>query len=281
MTIIGLNNIGNTCYLNSVSQVLLNCTYFIDILMGINTDNEILNLLKKFIYEYKTSNTSISPINMKRVINKYSQFEGFDQHDANEFLVYLLDLVDTELKKENIDIVSKFFDHKYYTKIENTINNDDEKILKFNERILNLPMSNNLNDSYTLYCKVEIIDEWESEKYKTKVIARKKNIVYQWPIYLTIMFKKYTNNLFKLDDDIEIPIIWKIMNVFNKTKEIITYQFVGAIIHFGNLYAGHYICVIYKDNKFYLCNDSSIYEIDTDKANELINKAYMIIYCKK
>jgi ubiquitin carboxyl-terminal hydrolase 36/42 len=281
MAIIGLHNIGNTCYLNSVIQVFLNCTHFVDLLMGIKTDSEQLLLLKRFIYEYRTSSAPISPANVKRIINKYNQFQGFAQHDANEFFVYFLDLLDTELKKENMDVVTSIFNHKYYTKIVNTVQKDDEKIIKFNERILHLPLSENLNDSYLMYTEAELIENWESEKYKNKVTAKKRNVVYQWPIYLTIMFKKYNKNLQKVDDDIDIPIHWKILNINHNHKEIITYQLVGAIIHFGHLHGGHYICVVYRDDKFYVCNDASIHEIDIEKANDFIKKSYMVIYAKR
>jgi len=281
MSCIGLHNIGNTCYLNSVIQVFLNCTNFIDFLMGINTENETLLLLKRFIFEYRTSTECISPINIKKMINRYPQFHGFGQHDANEFLVYLLDLIDIELKKENLDVVTSFFDHKYYTKITNTENADDQKVIKFNERILNLPVSSNLNDSYVKYTESEFIKDWSSEKYEGKFTAKKRNVVYQWPIYLTIMFKKYSNNLTKLDDDIDIPIIWKILNINNNHKEIITYKFVGAVIHFGNLYAGHYVSIIHREEKFFVCNDASIYEVDIEKANQIIRKGYMVIYKKQ
>jgi ubiquitin C-terminal hydrolase len=280
MTVIGLQNIGNTCYLNSVCQVFLNCTHFIDLFMRINTENELLLLLKKFIYDYRTSGESISPTNMKKVIDKYNQFKGFHQHDADEFLIHLLDLIDIELKKENIDIVSSFFDHKYYTKISNK---DNEKIIKFGERILQLPVSNNLNDSYIKYTSIDTFD-WEIKNGTPKVPAEKKNVVYQWPIYLTVMFKKYTNNISKIDDDIDIPVIWKILNVNNNHKELITYQLVGGVIHLsigGNIHSGHYICVIYRDNKFYICNDAQIYEVDFDKANQLLKKAYIVIYVKQ
>jgi ubiquitin C-terminal hydrolase len=250
--------------------MLLNCTHFIDLFMGINTSNETLLLFKKFIYEYKTSETSLAPTNLKKMMNKFSQFQGFNQHDANEFLIYLLDLIDIELKKQNVDIITSFFDHKFYTKIVNSDNDDEEKIIKFNERILNLPISKNLNDSYIKYCAVEMIEGWESEKYNKKCLAKKKNVVYQWPIYLTIMFKKYDSNLRKIDDDVEIPMIWKIYNINNSHKEIITYQFIGSVIHFGNLFGGHYIGVVYRDGKYYLCNDASVSEIDTEKASQIM-----------
>lgn len=275
MTIIGLQNIGNTCYLNSICQVILNCSHFIDFIMRINTNNEIIVLIKKFIYEYRTSTEPVTPINIKKCMSKYEKFEGFSQHDSHEFLTIFLDIIDMELKKEKIDIISIFFDHKFYTKI---YNENEEKIIKSIERILHLPVTTNLNESYLKFTESENF-EWKSDKFNSYVNANKKDVVYEWPIYLTILFKKYSTH-HKIDNDIEIPIQWKIVNISQSKKEIINYSLVGCVIQYGNLFAGHYISILHRNNKFYLCNDANIHEIEQEKAIQIINKAYLVIYEK-
>ena len=43
--LVGLNNIGNTCYLNSALQLLINCTVLTKIILTTKFDNVKLNLI--------------------------------------------------------------------------------------------------------------------------------------------------------------------------------------------------------------------------------------------
>jgi ubiquitin C-terminal hydrolase len=275
----GLQNIGNTCYLNSVIQLLLQCDEYIDYISDLNIGSDKINLFRDFIEEYSRSNNSISPNKIKKLISSCEFFSGFDQHDAHEFLIYFIDIINEEIKSKGIKN-NIFFNHGYFTKIINT-EQPEEKIIKFYETILNLPSSESLHDSYTKFCETELIENWESEKYKNRVVAKKFNIIFKWPKYLFIMFKIYNNSSRKINNGINIPFTWTIKNNYQDYSITEVYEFSGAVIHFGSLSGGHYISIIRKNNKFYLCNDSNINEVEESKAHELIRKAYLILFIKK
>ena len=57
----GFNNIGNTCYLNSALQLLINCTVLTKFILSFNFKSDKLNEIKNFLQKYKSSNV-ISPI---------------------------------------------------------------------------------------------------------------------------------------------------------------------------------------------------------------------------
>ncbi len=104
----GLYNKNNTCYYNSSIQCLSNCPIFLKII----TDERIFDLLKNknesltnqmhiLIKTIWTENNIIVPATSRQVLIKYKKdFEGREQHDAQELLASLLDVMQEETIKK-------------------------------------------------------------------------------------------------------------------------------------------------------------------------------------
>ncbi|XP_041129478.1 ubiquitin carboxyl-terminal hydrolase 19-like isoform X7 [Polyodon spathula] len=109
----GLFNLGNTCFMNSVIQSLSNTRelrdYFHDqaFKTELNCSNplgtggrlaiEFAGLLRSL---WKGTHNAFQPSNLKAIVaSKASQFTGYAQHDAQEFMAFLLDGLHEDLNR--------------------------------------------------------------------------------------------------------------------------------------------------------------------------------------
>ena len=111
--LVGLNNLGNTCYMNTGLQCLSNCElltkYFLNDIYKefitkenpIGSKGEIVEKYSQLIHHlWYGNNECISPIQFKRAFgNLYVAFKDFRQQDTQEFISYLLDALHEDLNK--------------------------------------------------------------------------------------------------------------------------------------------------------------------------------------
>jgi ubiquitin carboxyl-terminal hydrolase 8 len=95
--IFGIPNMGNTCYINSIIQILLHTPYFNYILQNTQNlkNNNMENIIVKQWIEFYTKTVlykSISPHNLIYSIRKYIKKLDNNQQDASEFLIQLIDI---------------------------------------------------------------------------------------------------------------------------------------------------------------------------------------------
>jgi ubiquitin C-terminal hydrolase len=115
----GLKNIGNTCYMNSIIQILSNCKeikdYFlnnnnIDIIFEKNKNKEFVEIIQecenqlnfqfgKILNWLWSSNNYICPTEFKKIFGeKIELFQGSEQQDSQEALICIIDTIHNELE---------------------------------------------------------------------------------------------------------------------------------------------------------------------------------------
>jgi ubiquitin C-terminal hydrolase len=283
----GFINIGNTCYLNSGLQMLIQNIQFCQLVLKYASYSPVLSKIALFIKEYYTNNnTPLNPAEIKNIVQeKQNIFYGFSQQDSSEFIIILLDIIDEEIKKihkkynmmneNNIDSI-------YGLEINSRIKckkydclNIVNKIEKTNFLILELkPEFKTLDDIYLGFkSKEKLIDDnkYKCDKCNALRDASKRNNVSKWSNHLFIWLKRFKqlspNQYIKNEQKIDIPVEWR-HNMRLK----------GAVIHTGGLNGGHYVYISNINDKWYLFNDSNVSLIDSSRLDLYLNNAYWLYY---
>jgi ubiquitin C-terminal hydrolase len=261
----GLNNIGNSCYMNASLQLLLNIPEFYNLIYN-NKNN--LNEVNQFIAEYFSNSNSCNPSLIRKLINIYNNSK---QHDSYEFLIHFFDYIDEKLPQNNK--LSNIFGLKSKSSVKcKKLNCLTESNTYENHLFLSLPISTDLTTSYRLFKKKEMLNGENSffcDKCKIYTVARKQLEMDNWPDNLIITYNRYSNSLNKLNNTISNPLEWRH-----------GYNLVGGIIHSGSLNSGHYYYFGNYNGDWYEMNDSSVSKLSREMVNKYKNIAYILHYKK-
>eukprot|EP00834_Sanchytrium_tribonematis_P001638 NODE_42_length_34079_cov_0.552619.p2 type:complete len:433 gc:universal NODE_42_length_34079_cov_0.552619:2648-3946(+) len=265
---VGITNNGNTCFMNSTIQMLFHIKilsqYFINerYISDLNIYSETKgNVAKSFASLLRSMNSSkvVNGKSFKDEISKHLvYFEGYEMHDAQEFLINLLDALSEDLNrafskihKVNFDILEKQEDsltpenkakldwNKYQCVHRSLIFDlfggqfESSIICKkcYNKTYsfdmfwdISLPMkSRKIGNSDLNECLDSFVEVEEMEYHCSKcghLKGDKQQLIYKWPAILMCHLKRFSYMLGwnKNTSDIKLPMYLSTINYSSKIK---------------------------------------------------------------
>ena len=312
---VGLTNIGNNCYLNSVLQILKNIPKFIYhfYLMDENSDKFLLTLKNLFLKICFSKEKSFSPKEFKEVLGKENKkFSGDNQYDSTIFYISLLNLIQKKLcnpncnyQKLNMELFrNKSLYEKYKIWKENYLSKNGTFILDYFytfyvseiqcnscktishsfqcTNFLDFPIITqnsevkNLEECFSNYQMIKSLINECSECNNDKFSQHFK--ILELPPILMINLKRVGEGEAHFND-IEIPFQLDMEKLINNKTINSIYELRGFIKHSGDEFGGHNyaFCKNMFDDKWYEYNDSHCIPIN---GSPELDKIFLLCYVK-
>lgn len=276
---VGLKNLGNTCYINSLIQQLFMVNQLrYDILTvpqeDKTEDNLVYQLQVIFAHLQASEKQSYAPYGF---CNAYKDWDGrptnvHQQQDVDEFFNLLCQRLETKLKKSGNENLLK---NIFVGQISNEIRSVEteypyvtESVEDFNTISLDVKGKSHIHEALHAYVKADRLEgdnAYYCDKYDKKLDATKRCYIKKLSDVLILHLKRFefdftTYKKAKVNDYVEFP---EYLNMKPWTKEGIMlkegleiepenqhpdsfyeYELMGVLVHSGNTEAGHYYSYI-------------------------------------
>ena len=313
---VGLKNICNNCYINSVLQILKNIPQFTYNISKINdkTGTFLLSLKTLLISLCNPDISVFSPDEFKKNLGlEYKLFSGNNHFDPTIFYVALLNIIIKKLNKANKENYKKLdmsiYDNKslkekfeiwkknylsknqvfifdlfygyYANEIECKSCHDKTQIFQ-SYNILDFPM---VSEKGTIKTLEECFENYQMTKFIEDDCSRcnkfglnQQCILLELPPILMINLKRVGEQSTYFNE-IEIPFQLNMEKIIKHFKNNSIYELRGFIKHDGNVKTGHNyaFCKNMFDDKWYKYNDSNCSLIN-DKPK--LDKIFFLCYIK-
>ena len=305
----GLNNLGNTCFLNSVLQCLLYTPPLSEFLLAREHSRRChipkeefcgLCALEHLTHRvFSTRESSIRPLEVVgrlKAIGK--QFRPGRQEDAHEFLRYLIESLQksclppaTTLEHRSRE--TSFIHRVFGGYLQSTVKcascqHVSRTFEAFLDLSLDVKQADSLQSALKLFTAPETLSK--SNRYRCESCSRlteaqKKFSVYSAPQVLTVQLKRFfvnpmTGQPGKLNRPISFPERFDLQPCMsdNEHGQSTAYRLSGVIVHEGSTcQSGHYHAFIRAPaGVWYSMNDCSVSRVGIDAV--LRQRAYILFY---
>ncbi|XP_053197174.1 ubiquitin carboxyl-terminal hydrolase 42 [Scomber japonicus] len=299
----GLQNMGNTCFLNSALQCLTYTPPFANYMLTrehSKTCHEpgfcmMCTMQNHIIQVFANSGNVIKPIGVLNELKRIAKhFRYGSQEDAHEFLRYTVDamqkscLPGTKLDRQTqaTTFIHQVFGGYLRSRVKclncKAVSDTFDPFLDITLEIKTAPSVSKALEQFVKPEQLDGENAYKCTKCKKMVTASKRFTIHRSSNVLTLSLKRFANfSGGKITKDVKYPEYLDLRAFMSQSQgEPQVYGLYAVLVHSGfSCHAGHYFCYIKASNgQWYQMNDSSVSV--SDIRSVLNQQAYVLFYIK-
>ncbi|XP_056405855.1 ubiquitin carboxyl-terminal hydrolase 36 [Hyla sarda] len=300
----GLQNLGNTCFLNSTVQCLTYTPPLANYLLSKEHTRNcpqggfcmLCIMQNHLIQAFANSGNSIKPVSFIRELKKIARHFRFgSQEDAHEFLRYTIDAMQKaclngyaklDRQSQATTLVHQIFGGYLRSRVKCSVcKSVSDTFDPYLDIALEIRHSANIIRALELFVRSDVLsgeNAYMCAKCKKKVPATKRFSIHRASNVLTLSLKRFANfSGGKITKDVGYPEFLNIRPYMSQNNgDPVMYALYAVLVHSGySCHAGHYYCYVKASNgQWYQMNDSLVHASNIKVV--LNQQAYVLFYLR-